>query len=69
MSPVFGCDVRAALERFGSPEAAGLIGAWLADDDHVETYEELVERCPPERVGLTPGAYVAIVGPLFGEFE
>ena len=57
------------MERFGSPEAAGLIGAWLADDDHVETYEELVERCPPERVGLTPGAYVAIVGPLFGEFE
>lgn len=64
-----GCDIRAALQHFGSPEAAERIGAWVADDDSFETYEEVVERCPPERIGLTPGAHVAIIGPLFGEFE
>lgn len=61
--------MRAALAAFGGADAAGRLGALLRDDDTVETYEELVERCPPERIGLTPGAHVAILGPLFGEFE
>lgn len=69
MSPVHGCDVRAALARFGGGDAARRVAACLADDDTVETYEELVERCPPERIGLTPGAHAAILTPLFGEFE
>ncbi len=69
MSPVHGCDVRAALAHFGGGDAARLVPAMLADNDTVETYEELMDRCPPERIGLSPGAHAAILGPLFGEFE
>lgn len=69
MSPVYGCDVRAALAHFGGGEAAELVGAWLPDGESVETYEELVDMCPPERIGLTAGLHAAILAPLFGEFE
>ena len=31
--------------------------------------EELRRAVPPERIGLSLGAYRALFGPLFGEFE
>jgi hypothetical protein len=43
--------------------------AWVEADARFGTLDELEAACPPERVGLTPGAFAALFGPLFGEFE
>ena len=61
--------MRAALERFAGAEPAALLAGILADDDAVGSYEELLARCPPSAIGLSPGAHAALLGPLFGEFE
>jgi hypothetical protein len=54
-------------------------GRWITDPaalaaavrpgDLFGGYEALREACPPERLGLTPGAHAALFAPLFGEFE
>ena len=68
--PIVGADVHAALRSLG-PGAyeADLAEAWIADDDVFNSVEELETACPPERIGLSPGAFAALLGPLFGEFE
>lgn len=66
---VMGCDVRAALARVGDGAAAGRLAPLLADHDTVGSYEDLLRRCPPEALGISPGAHAAALGPLFGEFE
>lgn len=68
--PIFGADIHATLRRLG-PGAyeAELAEAWIAADDVFTSVEEIEVRCPPERIGLSPGAFHALLGPLFGEFE
>lgn len=67
---ITGRDLQAVLERFGPPGAgARALRAAVPDHDEVSSYEELVRRCPPERMGLTSGAHAALFGPVFGEFE
>jgi hypothetical protein len=68
--PILGCDLVAALRRFGPPDAdPEALEAWVGDDDAFWSLEELETACPPERIGLTSGAYASLFGPLFGEFE
>lgn len=67
---ITGRDLQAALREFGPPGAdAGALAAAVPDDDAVVGYDDLVRRCPPERLGLTSGAHAALFAPLFGEFE
>jgi hypothetical protein len=68
--PIFGRDLQAALRSFGPEGAdAAALRAAVPDDVAVASYEELARACPPQRLGLTSGAYAALFGPLFGEFE
>jgi hypothetical protein len=68
--PISGADIHAILRRLG-PGAyeAELAQAWIGEDDVFSSVEDLEARCPPERLGLSPGAFHALLGPLFGEFE
>ncbi len=69
-APVVGRDLRAALRRFGPPDAdRPAFARAVADTDAFFTYEDLLRACPPTRVGLTPGRHAALFAPLFGEFE
>jgi hypothetical protein len=62
--------VVAALRSLGPPGAdPDALAAWVGDDEAFWSLEELERACPPERVGLTSGAYASLFGPLFGEFE
>ena len=68
--PIHGADVRAAMAQAARPGAdAAALRAAVRDEDVFLTIEELAAACPPERIGLAPGAYAALFGPLFGEFE
>ncbi len=63
-------DVHAAIRTFaGDADAAGLAEAWIDAAAEFTTLDEVEAHCPPERIGLSPGRFVAVVGPLFGEFE
>ena len=67
---ISGRDVRAALRAFGGRAGdEDALRAAVAPDDSFASYEDLVRACPPEAIGLTPGAHAAIFSPLFGEFE
>lgn len=68
--PVRGTDVIAACAAF--PGHAGLRGAVGAHVDPAAVFADLAElerACPPEAIGVTPGAYATLFAPLFGEFE
>ena len=68
--PVRGADVLAALDGFpgiaANREAAA---ARIRPDAVFDGLEELARACPPEAIGVTPGAYATLFAPLFGEFE
>lgn len=68
--PISGADVLAVARLAGAPalDAAALAGA-VRPGDEFSSYEDLVAACPPERIGMAPGAHAALFGPLFGEFE
>ncbi|MFN8123344.1 MAG: hypothetical protein U0237_13030 [Thermoleophilia bacterium] len=68
--PVRGADVVAACAAF--PGRSGLRDAVAARLDPAAVFadlEELERACPPEAIGVTPGAYATLFAPLFGEFE
>lgn len=68
--PVRGVDVIAALRELGPADAdPDLLEAWLDPDASFHSLAELERSCPPERIGLSDGAYAAVFAPLFGEFE
>jgi len=68
--PVTGADVIAALVRLGPEDVdAGLVEAWIDPAMRFPTPEALARECPPERIGLSEGAYAAVVAALFGEAE
>jgi hypothetical protein len=67
---ISGRDVHAALANLGPGRGdPAALRAAIAPDDLFAGYEALAKACPPERIGLTPGAHAAAFGPLFGEFE
>lgn len=68
--PISGRDVHAALTH-AHPERGDPVAlrAAIAPDDLFDSYEALARACPPERIGLSPGAHAALFAPLFGEFE
>lgn len=67
---IAGRDIHAALAT-AVPARGDLdaLRAAVAPGDAFGTYEEFAAACPPERIGLSPGAHAAVFGPLFGEFE
>lgn len=68
--PITGLDVHAAARRLGGGVVdSSTVERWIAADAAFEDLDDLARACPPERIGLTPGAYAALFGPLFGEFE
>jgi hypothetical protein len=68
--PISGADVHAAARHLAPPGVdAGLVEAWIPEDGTFATLDELERECPPERIGLTPGGFAALFGPLFGELE
>jgi hypothetical protein len=68
--PISGADVHAALRALGpGASQAELAEAWIAEDALFTSVEEIEAHCPPERIGLSSGAFHALLGPLFGEFE
>jgi hypothetical protein len=63
-------DIEAALRHIGGqPDAAEAFAAWVDDDTMFASLDAVEAVCPPERIGLAAGAFAAILGPLFGEFE
>jgi hypothetical protein len=63
-------DIEAALRHIGGqPDAADAFAAWVDDEATFTNLEAVEAVCPPERIGLAPGAFAAILEPLFGEFE
>ena len=68
--PITGRDVHAALLVLGGERGdMAVLRATIGPDSEFADYEALARACPPERIGLTPGAHAAVFGPLFGEFE
>lgn len=68
--PVSGADLRAALATHGPPDAdRAAFAEAVPADARFASLEEVARACPPERAGLRPGAFTAVLGPLFGEFE
>lgn len=67
--PIRGEDLLAQLRRFGPAGADARLAAQVSEDDVFISLEDLAAACPPERIGLTPGGFAALFGPLFGEFE
>ncbi len=67
---ITGRDVHALARQLGAdvvdPHA---VEAWIAADAVFGDLADLWRACPPERIGLTPGAYAALFAQLFGEFE
>lgn len=66
---VRGCDAHALCRRFGRGADCEALEAWVGEDDAFTSLEDLEAACPPERIGLGAGAYAALFGPLFAEFE
>lgn len=67
---IHGSDIHAVLRHLG-PGAyeSDLAEAWIDEDAVFTSIEEVSAACPPERIGLSPGAFAALLAPLFGEFE
>lgn len=61
--PVSGADVIAALRRVAAPSHG------IAADAVFTDLPELCRRVPPASLGLSRGKFVALLAPLFGEFE
>ena len=67
---IHGADLHAQLRAFGPEDAdADAFEAWIAVDDEFTSLEEVESACPPERIGLSEGAFAALFAHLFGEFE
>ena len=63
-------DVVAAMERFGGGRGdLDALRRAVTPGQRFGSYDELLRAVPPERIGLSLGAYHALFGPLFGEFE
>jgi hypothetical protein len=64
---ISGADVLAAAGAGGADLAA--LREAVRPGDVFASYEDLLDACPPARIGLTAGAHAALLSPLFGEFE
>ncbi|MEZ5079493.1 MAG: hypothetical protein R2878_02295 [Thermoleophilia bacterium] len=68
--PVTGADVIGVVRLTAtSAEVRERIRRAIPVDLVIPDIETLRQRMPAETVGLTPGAYASLFGPLFGEFE
>jgi hypothetical protein len=67
---IHGCDVYAVLRCFAADEVDLTTARRLIDPgERFSSFEELVQACPPEQIGLRLGRFAALAAPLFGEFE
>ena len=67
---ITGRDVHALARHLGGGAIEpDLVEEWIAADSEFADLDELTRACPPERIGLSPGAFAALFAPLFGEFE
>ena len=63
-------DLLAQLRHAGPNDAdPAPLERLAAAGAHVRSLSEFELLCPPERIGISRGAYVALFSPLFGEFE
>jgi hypothetical protein len=68
--PVCGSDVIARAQAAGVPaDVLARVRAIIDPASEVARLEDLAREIGPERIGLSPGAWVHIFSPLFGEFE
>ncbi len=68
--PLTGADVIARASAAGIDAATAALIAELIDADRVIAGQaELVRVIGPVRLGMTPGRWNHVFGPLFGEFE
>ena len=68
--PVRGADVSGAAAAFpGRPVDPGRVAAALDPAREFADLEALARALPPEALGVGPGVFRAVFGPLFGEFE
>jgi len=68
--PVRGADVAGAAAAFpGRPVDPARVAAALPPEERVAGLAALRRMAGPERLGVTPGTWETVFGPLFGEFE
>lgn len=68
--PVRGSDVLARATTAGVPEhVCGRIRVRIAPEECVEDLDGLARLIAPDAIGMSPGAWTSVFGPLFGEFE
>lgn len=65
-----GADVVGAAAAFpGRPVDPGRVAALLRAEAPVAGLAALARVAGPERLGVPPGVWETVFGPLFGEFE
>ncbi len=64
-----GADAAALLERFCPEANADVFAAAVSGDAPFHTLDELMEACPPDRLGVPAARLLGLWAPLFGEFE
>ncbi len=68
--PVCGSDVIARAQSAGAAaDVLARVRELIDPASEVVHLEDLAGQIGPERIGLSPGAWVHIFAPLFGEFE
>ena len=65
-----GADVLACARQAGlGDQALGRVSTLLPAGNGVADLDELEVRAGPAALGIAPARWVAVFGPLFGEFE
>lgn len=64
-----GADALALLRRFCPEADAGAFADAVADHAPFRTVDELLEACPPDRLGVSAARLLGLWAPLFAEFE
>jgi hypothetical protein len=68
--PVTGADVIAQATSAGlDPRVAVLLAGRVDADVEFRDLDGLARGAGPAELGMTPGRWAAVFGPLFGEFE
>jgi hypothetical protein len=68
--PVTGVDVIAQASSAGlEPRVAVRLAGRVDADAEFRGLDDLARAAGPAELGMTPGRWAAVFGPLFGEFE
>ena len=68
--PLTGVDIIAQATSAGlKPGVAVLLAGRVDADAEFRDLDDLARAAGPAQLGMTPGRWAALFGPLFGEFE